>query len=90
MAEIRDARDAENFLINDASSAIRSISIVETTTSWLTISELGNKIRSLTALAEYTRVCPFKDDRGERYFLHTSVKLCVCSNEELEPSSDFE
>ena len=37
MAEIRDARDAENFLIkDDTSSAIRSIIIVETTTtSWL-------------------------------------------------------
>ena len=91
MVEIMDASDAEHFLIVDTSSAIRSIIIVEkTTVSWLTMSELGNKIRSLTALAEYTRVCPFKDDRGERYYLHTSVKLCVCSNEELEPSSDFE
>ena len=91
MAELRDAHDAEHFLIKDASSAIRSIMIVETTTaSWLTISELGNQIRSLTALAEYTRVCSFKVDKEELCLLHTSVKCCVYSNEELEPSSDFE
>ena len=91
MAEIRDAHDAANFLINDASPAIRTIIIVETTTaSWLTMSELGNRIRSLTGLAAYTWECPFKVDRGERYFLHMSVKRCVRSNEKLEPSSDFE
>ncbi len=91
MAEIMEASDAQPFLINDASSAIRTIIIVETTTvSWLTMSELSIKIRSLTELAAYIRECTFKIGRGERYFLPTSVKRCVYSNEELEPSSDSE
>ena len=92
MAEIMNASDAEHFLINDASSAIRTISsIVETTTvSWHTMGELSDKIRSLTELAAYIRECPIKIDRGQQSFLHTSVGRSVFSNEELEPSSDSE
>ena len=91
MAGIMQASDTDNFLINNACSAIRTISSVGTTNvSWLTMGELSNIFRSLTELVAYILECPLKVDRGERCFLHTSVTRCVYSNEELEPSSDFE
>ena len=91
MAEIMQASDAQHFLINDTSSAIKTMSIVETTiVSWLTVSELSNSFRSLIELAAYIWECPIKIDRGQQYFLHTSVRRSVFSNQELEPSSDTE
>ena len=80
MGGIMQASDAERFLINSACSATGTISIVEATTvSRFTINVLSDTIRSLTELAAYIRECPFEVDRGERCFLNTSVKRCVCA-----------
>ena len=91
MAGIMQASDADNFLIHSACPAIKTISIVETTTvSWRTMRKLSNKIRSLIELAAYIRECPIKINAGERYFLHTSVRRSVCSNYKSELSGDSE